>query len=265
VPLTDGTVSLRYRRASDLDAISAASHDGAARRWPTDPPMDAGARAASLERVGEAFRSGRSAPLVIAESATDQPVGLINLQFRDDRVPAIAYSVFPGYRGKGAAPRAVRLMTGWAFAGLGLSELLLEIDQGNLASLRVAEKCGFQAAGRAVDQAPDENGAAKLVFWSKVTSPYSPHQGTRPGASSGSAAIVSSACSHAWWYKARISSLLSPGVAHMSALGAAPSASHGSGTPCGRPKTVPKYSSSQPAECLTRPSRLVPADGRRTR
>jgi len=164
VPLTDGTVSLRYRRASDLDAISAASHDAEARRWLTDPPMDAEARAASLERVAEAFRSGRSAPLVIADSVTDQPVGLINLQFRDDRVATIAYSVFPGHRGQGAAPRAVRLMTGWAFAELALSELLLEIDQGNLASLRVAEKCGFRPAGRAVDQEPEENGAAKLVF-----------------------------------------------------------------------------------------------------
>lgn len=31
-PLTDGAISLRRRRASDLDAIAAASHDPEARR-----------------------------------------------------------------------------------------------------------------------------------------------------------------------------------------------------------------------------------------
>jgi RimJ/RimL family protein N-acetyltransferase len=158
VPLTDGTISLRYRRPSDLDAISAASHDPQARRWLTDPPMDAQARAASMTRVAEAFATGRSAPLVIADSTTDEPIGLINVQFRDDHVATIAYSVFPARRGQGVAPRAVRLAVDWGFSELGLTELLLEIDPDNLASLRVAGKCGFAPAGAI----PEQNG--KLLF-----------------------------------------------------------------------------------------------------
>lgn len=145
-PLSDGTVSLRGRRACDLDAISAASHDPETQRWLTDPPMDAEARAASMERVAEAFRTGRSAPLVIADHENDAPIGLINLQFRDDHVATIAYSVFPAHRGRGVAPRAVRLMSQWAFGHLGVTELLLEIDPQNVASVRVAEKCGFEPA-----------------------------------------------------------------------------------------------------------------------
>lgn len=164
-PLTDGTVSLRYRRVSDLGAISAASEDPQARRWLSDPPMDAEARAASMARVDEAFRSGRAAPLVIADSATDQPVGLINVQFRDDQVATIAYSVFPAHRGQGVAPRAVRLAADWALSDLGLRELLLEIDPENVSSLRVAEKCGFTPAGRAVPDERDGPAASgKLVF-----------------------------------------------------------------------------------------------------
>ena len=164
-PLTDGTFCLRYRRASDLDAICAASHDPETRRWLDDPPMDAEARAASMARVAEAWRTGRSAPLVIADSVTDQPVGLINVQFRDDDVATIAYSVFPGRRGQGVAPRAVRLAVDWAFSDLGVSELLLEIDPGNLASVRVARKCGFEPAARVVSRAQDEPGRRdKLVF-----------------------------------------------------------------------------------------------------
>jgi len=125
VPLTDGTVSLRYRRVADLDAISAASEDPDTRRWLNDPPMDAAARAASMDRVAEAFQSGRAAPLVVADSTTDEPVGLINVQFRDDQVATIAYSVFPAHRGGGVAPRAVRLAVDWAFSELKLTELLV--------------------------------------------------------------------------------------------------------------------------------------------
>jgi RimJ/RimL family protein N-acetyltransferase len=165
VPLTDGTVSLRYRRASDLDAICAASYDPETRRWLTDPPMDAEARAASMARVAEAFQTGRSAPLVITDSSTDQPIGLINVLFRDDHVATIAYSVFPAHRGRGVAPRAVRLTVDWAFSDLGLSELLLEIDPGNLASLRVAQKCGFEPDDRTLAREQGGHGSSvKLVF-----------------------------------------------------------------------------------------------------
>jgi RimJ/RimL family protein N-acetyltransferase len=139
--------------------------DPETRRWLDDPPMDAEARAASMARVAEAFRTGRSAPLVIAGSATDEPIGLINVQFRDDCVATIAYSVFPPHRGQGVAPRAVRLAAGWAFSDLGLSELLLEIDPGNFASVRVAQKCGFKPAGRAVAGGQGGHGSGgKLVF-----------------------------------------------------------------------------------------------------
>ena len=165
VPLTDGTVCLRYRRVSDLDAICAASYDPETRRWLTDPPMDDEARAASMARTAEAFRGGRSAPLVIADRTANQPIGLINVQFRDDQVATIAYSVFSAHRGKGVAPRAVRLAVDWAFTDLGLSELLLEIDPENLASVRVAQKCGFAPAGRGLD--PEQGGqdsGGKLVF-----------------------------------------------------------------------------------------------------
>lgn len=113
-PLTDGTVSLRYRRAPGLHAICAASHDPEIRRWLIDPPMD---------------------------------VGLVNVQFRDDpgndRLFCLSWAPRPG-----VAPRPVRLVVDWAFSDLGLSEIQLEIDPENLASVRLAQKCGLEPAGR---------------------------------------------------------------------------------------------------------------------
>ena len=81
---------------------------------------------------------------MIADAETDEPIGLINLQLRDDEVATVAYSVFPSHRGRGVAPRAVRLLTGWAFQHLRLLRILLEADRENTASVRVAEKCQFE-------------------------------------------------------------------------------------------------------------------------
>ncbi|MET8689206.1 GNAT family N-acetyltransferase [Streptomyces sp. NPDC004732] len=162
-PLVDGVVAVRSRRASDLPAIEAASHDPETLRWLDDPPMDTADRATNMSRVEEAWRTGRSAPLVIVDAATDQPVGIINLQFRDDAVATVAYSVFPAQRGRGIAPRAVRLLAGWALDGLGLTQVLLEAAEDNTASVRVAEKCGFERIGSRVEPGA-EGPYTKLVF-----------------------------------------------------------------------------------------------------
>ncbi|MEU5025128.1 GNAT family N-acetyltransferase [Streptomyces milbemycinicus] len=143
-PLTDGVVTVRFRCESDLLAIGAASHDPETRRWLDDTPMDEAARSTSMFRVEEAWRTGQATPLVIADATTEEPTGIINLQFRNDDVATIAYSVFPAHRGRGIAPRAVQLVAKWAFSELGLSQILLEAAAENTASVRVAEKCQFQ-------------------------------------------------------------------------------------------------------------------------
>ncbi|MCY0947357.1 GNAT family N-acetyltransferase [Streptomyces antarcticus] len=159
--LSDGVVVVRLRRASDLDAIAEASHDPETRRWLDDTPMDGEARGASMARVEEAWRSGRAAPLVVADAVTDAPVGIVNLQFRGDDVATVAYSVFPASRGRGVAPRAVGLLSGWALGELGLERLLIEVDEANAASLRVAVKCRFERV--AARTGPDAEGGRRTT------------------------------------------------------------------------------------------------------
>jgi RimJ/RimL family protein N-acetyltransferase len=163
-PLADGVVAVRLRRASDLDDIAAASYDPETRRWLDDPPMDAEVRRTSMVRGEEAWRNGQAAPLTIADAVTDEPVGIINLQFRDNDVATIAYSVFPASRGQGIAPRAVRLLVEWAFRDLGLIQLLLEADEANAASLRVAEKCQFQRIDSRTETNPQGLQHTTIVF-----------------------------------------------------------------------------------------------------
>lgn len=162
-PLADGVVAVRLRRESDLPAIGAASHDPETLRWLDDEPMDDAALGTSMSKVEEAWRTGKAAPLLIADATTDEPVGIINLQFLDDDVATVAYSVFPAHRGRGIAPRAVRLLARWALSDLGLTRLLLEAAAENTSSVRVAEKCGFEPIGSRIE-ATAEDRPPLMVF-----------------------------------------------------------------------------------------------------
>jgi RimJ/RimL family protein N-acetyltransferase len=59
----------------------------------------------------------------------------------------IAYIVAPAARGRGIATEAVRLLSLWALADLGLQRLQLTIRPGNASSTRVAEKAGYRLEG----------------------------------------------------------------------------------------------------------------------
>src|SRR3954463_11621208 len=120
-PLTDGEIVLRLRRAEDVPAIAAASHDRETQRWLEDEPMTPEREAGSLERAAEQWRSGRGAPFVIADAVDDRPLGLLNLQLAE--AATLAVSVFPEARGRGLAPRALRLGASWALRELGLARV----------------------------------------------------------------------------------------------------------------------------------------------
>ena len=62
---------LRLRRAQDVPAIARASHAPETRRWLDDPPMGPDEERTALARAEERWRSGRGAPFVIADAATD--------------------------------------------------------------------------------------------------------------------------------------------------------------------------------------------------
>jgi RimJ/RimL family protein N-acetyltransferase len=125
--------------------IAAASHDPDTQRWLEDEPMTPEREAQSLARAAEQWRSGAGAPFVIADASDDRPLGLLNLQLRD--AATLAVSVFPVARGRGIAPRALRLGATWGLRELGLERVVAEADAGNAASIRAIEKAGFRREG----------------------------------------------------------------------------------------------------------------------
>lgn len=146
-PLVDGPTALRAWRDSDLDRLVAACQDPEISRW-TRVPSPYGrsdARNYLLQRH-DALHAGASAPfaIVVAEDR-DQLLGSISLmRFSWNNARGeVGYWLARNARGQGHVTRAVRLITNWGFAHLGLQRIDLVAATGNPTSQQVAERCGF--------------------------------------------------------------------------------------------------------------------------
>ncbi len=86
---------------------------------------------------------------LITLDVTTGPVGAIFLKSFDHRVGKceIAYLVTSAHQGKGIASSAVAWAVDEAFRTHGMNKVFLRVDPGNTASIRVAEKNGFQREG----------------------------------------------------------------------------------------------------------------------
>jgi RimJ/RimL family protein N-acetyltransferase len=151
-PLTDGIVTLRPAAQRDLAAIEA---------YATDPdldetmwlPLPSGADEAQAGALLTEYsiswsgRGGYAPALVIADSVTDRMIGIIHLSAAGG-AGAITIGIAPARRRRGLGTRSVDLLTTWAFGRAGVSRLEWETDSTNIASIRLAERCGFKLEQR---------------------------------------------------------------------------------------------------------------------
>ena len=133
-----------------MPLIAKASQDPETRRRLDDAPLTPERQRNSVSRTEEQWRSGTGAPFVIADAQTDEPLGLVNLQFGDEAT--VAVSVFPEARGRGIATRALRIAAEWGVGELGLPRVIAEAAADNAASIRAIEKAGFEREGIRDDQ-----------------------------------------------------------------------------------------------------------------
>jgi RimJ/RimL family protein N-acetyltransferase len=147
--LTDGVVRLRVPERRDVDAIYAACQDPDIIRFTRVPYPYSRLHAQTFVRnSAQELRSGTAAHLVIADAGADELLGACGLIIdRMRRAGEVGYWVAPGVRRRGAASRAVRLLTRWAHGDLGLVRVQLMADVRNAASQAVARTCGFQREG----------------------------------------------------------------------------------------------------------------------
>jgi RimJ/RimL family protein N-acetyltransferase len=150
-PLADDVVRLEplHRKlAGELQWVVADDPD--IRRFtyvPTHPPPDFLDR--WLRRYEEGWDNGSCAGFAIRDVEDGAMLGFAAIVHLDleGYEGEIGYMLDSAARGRGAATRAVDLITAWGFATLGLERLELRIDTANEASTRVAERAGYRLDG----------------------------------------------------------------------------------------------------------------------
>jgi RimJ/RimL family protein N-acetyltransferase len=97
----------------------------------------------------------------LTDRASGRPAGRVGIHYPDWRKePELAWVIYPEFQGLGLATEAAAAVRGWAYAAAGLGPLMSLIDDGNAASIRVAEHLGAQR------EAPHANDQGKpLTRW----------------------------------------------------------------------------------------------------
>jgi ribosomal-protein-alanine N-acetyltransferase len=121
--------------------------------------------------LDEAREAGKLLHLAIADADCDEYLGEILFFLRTPEAAEvdegeIAYVVAPEARGRGVAGSAVRLLSEWAFAQLGVQRLHLSIHPDNAASLRVAGKAGYSYEGTLRSQKLIRGKRVDSTIWS---------------------------------------------------------------------------------------------------
>ncbi|MFE2295272.1 GNAT family N-acetyltransferase [Streptomyces sp. NPDC059452] len=150
--LTADALLMRPWREEDVPALLEAYDDPVMRQWvwlPVSTPQEA---ADWLESQREGWESGTRFSFAVTDTARGgELVGNLTLKRPgpDPGRAEVGYWTAARARGRGVAPRALEALTDWAFtafAGEGLVRLDLLHQVDNVASCRVAEKCGYTFA-----------------------------------------------------------------------------------------------------------------------
>jgi RimJ/RimL family protein N-acetyltransferase len=113
-------------------------------------------------------REGNGVHVLMAERSSGELIGSIGL-FKTDwetRSCEVGYGVRPDRRGRGYASEAVTALARWALTEGGMQRIQLCAITGNLPSLRVAEKAGFQLEGTLRRAQLEDDGLHDLAVFS---------------------------------------------------------------------------------------------------
>ena len=97
------------------------------------------------------WREGRRLNLAIRRRADGEAAGWVELRPAGGEAE-VSYNVDADLRGQGIAPGALNAFLTWAAEHIGVRRARLACRVDNVASRRVAEKCGFVLAGREGDE-----------------------------------------------------------------------------------------------------------------
>ena len=168
-PLADGVIALRCWRASDVAGGLMAFADPVTQRfsWPHARPYTEADAQAYFDAQELGRRRGEQLELAVVDPGDRTVLGCVALYDVDlaARQASIGYWLAAPARGRGVATRAVRLLVRWGFAELGLARLELTCGPDNVASQRVAERCGFTREALLRSHMPFKGGLRDTIVY----------------------------------------------------------------------------------------------------
>ena len=155
--LASPTTLLRPWRAADAPVLAAAWHDPVLRdRLRVPEPSDEAAASRWISQREQAWAEGRSVDLAVTDTPSGEVIGEVGLSRLDPvrRAALVGWWIAEGWRGRGRAGEAVRIVLDWALSEGPLQAVMAEIDSDNPASAAVARRAGM----RRVDAPPGRVG-----------------------------------------------------------------------------------------------------------
>jgi RimJ/RimL family protein N-acetyltransferase len=150
VSLSDGTIRLDTLAPGHLEGLAELGRDPDVQRFTYVPsPWEEGFERKWLDRYEQGRADGSRAGFAIVGAESAAFLGMVALVQIDraGRQAEAGYVVAPRARGRGIAVRALQLLTEWALGELELERIELRISSDNVASVRVAERCGYVREG----------------------------------------------------------------------------------------------------------------------
>jgi len=183
----DGVVALRPWRIADVAAMTAACRDPEIQRWTMVPDGYSEDHARAFVAHAEAAHdAAASLELAVVDAANGEEVlgavGLVTIDWDHERAD-VGYWTAPQARRRGVAVRAVRVLSAWAFAELGLVRLELTPYAGNGPSERVAERAGYTREGVLRSYFRSKTGLVDVVMFSLLRDDPAARSATRSSAS----------------------------------------------------------------------------------
>ncbi|GHG92151.1 GNAT family N-acetyltransferase [Streptomyces lanatus] len=149
--LSDGVIALSPLVPADAEA-HLAGEDEQLVRWLSGGPGTREGVDAYIRHCGEQWAAGGSLRAFgIRVGVGETLAGTIDLRFAAEGLTRgqvnVAYGLYPAWRGRGLATRAVLLVCRYA-AGEGVSGAVIQVEPGNAASAAVARRAGFAPGGQ---------------------------------------------------------------------------------------------------------------------
>ena len=143
----DGVVLRAWHRADGPPLVALLDDDDEIRRWLPIIPQPYTLADAEEYIAGTRVATTDGTAVRLAVVADGHLAGSVDLRLGTVRTAQIGYWVAAGFRGRGLATAATRLLCDFGFKRLDLDRIELNAEVANTASRRVAERAGFELEG----------------------------------------------------------------------------------------------------------------------